>query len=278
MNNIDELLRGSIDMHIHHGPDAGASPIPRQNALQGALQAREAGMRAIVLKCHECPTANIAYIVNQVVPDIAVIGSICMNREVGGLNPYALEYSANLGAKMVWMPTFSAKHQEDTKDSITVLNNEGKLLPVVLDILDIIKKHDIVLATGHLSVAEIFTLVDEARSKGLTKIIITHPLGGWHQDYFSLEEQRQMAKKGAYLEHCYGSVFERWFEPERIVEAVREVGAEHCIMSTDLGQDHNPAPTEGMRTAIASMLKCGLTEDEVKRMVKVNPARLLGLD
>jgi predicted TIM-barrel fold metal-dependent hydrolase len=278
LSNIDELLRGSIDMHIHHGPDAGASPEPRLNALQGALQAREAGMRAIVLKCHECPTANIAYIVNQVVPDIAVIGSICMNREVGGLNPYALEYSANLGAKMVWMPTFSAKHHEDTEESITVLNNEGKLLPVVLDILDIIKKHDIVLATGHLSVAEIFILVDEAKSRGLTKIIITHPLGGWHQDYFSLEEQRQMARKGAYLEHCYGSVFERWFEPERIVEAVREVGAEHCIMSTDLGQDHNPAPTEGMRTAIASMIKCGLTEDEVVRMVKVNPARLLGLD
>ena len=99
-----------------------------------------------------------------------------------------------------------------------------------------------------------------------------------HKAYFSLEEQCRIAEKGAFLEHCFTGVIEGWFEPVRIVEAVRAVGAEHCILSTDLGQDHNPAPTEGMRMAIAYMLRYGLTENEVELMVKKNPARLLGLD
>ena len=63
-----------------------------------------------------------------------------------------------------------------------------------------------------------------------------------------------------------------------ILEAVRSVGAERCIMSTDLGQAHNPAPAEGMRMAIATMLRCGLTEREIEVMIKANPAKLLGLD
>ena len=214
MNAIDKLLQGSIDMHVHHGPDAGASPRPRLDALQGARQAQEAGMRAIVLKCHECPTAGIAYIVNQVVHDIAVIGSICLNREVGGLNPHALEYSANLGAKVVWMPTFSSSyHLEERGEGISILDREGKLLPVAYEILDIVKKHQMVLATGHLPVAEAFTLVDEAKSKGLSRILITHPLGAMHRAYFSLEEQRQIAEKGAFLEYCFAGVIEGWFEP-----------------------------------------------------------------
>ena len=149
MNNVDKLLQGSIDMHVHHGPDAGASPMPRLDALQGARQAQEAGMKAIVLKCHECPTAGIAYIVNQVVHEVITIGSICLNREVGGLNPDALEYSANLGAKVVWMPTSSSRyHIEGNGEGITILDEEGKLLPVIQKILEIVKRHQMVLATG----------------------------------------------------------------------------------------------------------------------------------
>ena len=64
----------------------------------------------------------------------------------------------------------------------------------------------------------------------------------------------------------------------RIVEAIRAVGAEHCVMSTDLGQAFNPTPAEGMRMMIAYMLRCGITEKEMELMVKVNPAKLLGLD
>ncbi len=276
MRAIEQLLRGSIDRHIHFGPDFQQERVV--DALQGARLAQEAGMRAIVLKSHVYPTAPLAYIVSQVVPGINVLGSISLDFEVGGLNTHALEASAKLGAKVVWMPTFSSAKDMKKKGlpgpGITILDEEGKLLPVVAEILDIIKSYRMVLATGHLSDVEIFALVDEATKKRVPKIVITHPT-----TYLSLEEQRRMAEKGAFIEHCFGITMPlSRIDPMRIVEAVRAVGAERCIMSTDFGQTHNPTPAEGMRVGIAVMLKCGLTEKEIELLIKVNPAKLLDLD
>lgn len=280
MSTIDKLLQGSIDIHIHNGPDAISAR--RVDALQGAIQAQEAGMKAIVLKGHEYPTAPVAYIVSQVVPDIIVLGSITLNREVGGLNTSAVETSAKLGAKVAWMPTRSSTFElgngSFNKNGISILDAKGKLLPVVGDILDIIKSYRMVLATGHLPVAEAFAVVDEAVKKGLPQIVATHPTGLKVGSYFSLEEQQRMAGKGAFIEHCFGTTLHWKLDPMAMVEAIRSVGAERCILSTDLGQAFNPTPTEGMRMMIAYMLRCGLSEKDIEIMVKTNPARLLGLD
>ena len=282
MSVIEKLLQGSIDMHIHSGPDTILER--RVDALQAARQAQEVGMRAIVLKSHEYPTAPLAYIVSREARNIAVFGSICLNLEIGGLNTHALEASAKLGAKVVWMPTFSSANDMRKKgltgEGITILDGEGKLLPVVEEILDIVKTYQMVLATGHLSPSESFALVDEAIRKGISKIVITHALGDMPGiSYLSLEESCRMAEKDTFIEHCFSRTMPfRGLDPMDIVEWVRALGAEHCIMSTDLGQALNPAPAEGMRMMIATMLGCGLTEKEIELMVKVNPAKLLGLD
>ncbi len=279
---IEKLLQGSIDMHVHHGPDPRVER--RLDALQAARQAQEAGMRAIVLKSHDYPTAPLAYIVSHVVEGIAVFGSIALDLEVGGLNTHALEASAKLDAKVVWMPTITSANDMRKRtlpgEGIAILDREGELLPVVGEILDIIKSYQMVLATGHLSAPEVFALVDEARRKGLSKIVITHPLLEARGAHLSLEEQHRMADKGAFIEYCFAITmpFGTRLDPMTIVEAIRAVGAEHCIMSTDLGQAFNPAPAEGMRMMIATMLRCGLTEKEMELMIKVNPAKLLGLD
>ena len=281
MSATEKLLQGSIDMHIHHAPDARVER--RLDALEVALQAQEVGMRAIVLKSHEYPTAPVAYIVSREARNIAVFGSICLNFEIGGLNTDALEASAKMGAKVAWMPTFtSANHMKArglVEEGITILDGQGKLLPVVNDILDIVRSYQMVLATGHISIVEAFALVDEARRKGVSRIVITHPL--WvKMKTFTLEEQRRMTEKGAFIEHCSSHILPLMggLDPMKIVEAVRAVGAEHCIMTTDLGQAYNPAPAEGMRMLVATMLECGLTEREIELMIKINPAKLLDLD
>src|SRR3989304_4169189 len=97
MSAIERLMQGSIDMHVHHGPDPRVER--RLDALQTALQAQEAGMRAIVLKNHDYPTVPVAYIVGQLAPKVAVLGSISLDYEVGGLNPSAVEASARMGAR-----------------------------------------------------------------------------------------------------------------------------------------------------------------------------------
>jgi hypothetical protein len=281
MNKIDELLDGSIDIHIHSGPD----PIVerRLDALEVARQAAEVGMRAIVLKSHEFPTTPITYTVSQLVQDIDIFGSICLNHEVGGLNSHAVEASARMGAKVLWMPTNASatwmKKRGVTGKGISLLNRKGELLPVVKEILDIVKEYHMVLSTGHISVPEITALIDEARNRGITRVVITHPLLRRTAKEFPLEEQRRLAEKGAYIEHCWSHILPLMvkLDPMKMVEATRAVGVEHCVWSTDLGQDYNPAPAEGMRMMIATMLKCGFSEEETSIMIKDNPAKLLGM-
>ena len=281
MNTIGKLLRGSIDTHIHHAPDARVER--SVDALQVARQAQEVGIRAVVLKSHEYPTAPVAYILSQIVSDITIFGSVCLDLEAGGLNIYALEASAKLGAKVVWMPTFTSANDMKINGrgdgGINILDSNEKLLPVVDKILDIVNNYQMVLATGHISAPETFALVERAMEKKVSNVVVTHPLWPRGGAKLGLPEQQRMAEKGAFIEHCFSNTmpFPDRIHPMRIVEAVRAVGAEHCIMSTDLGQSYNPTPAEGMRMAIATMLSCGLSEREMELLVKVNPAKLLGL-
>lgn len=272
MSTIEKILAGSIDMHIHCGPDPRVER--RADALQVARQARDVGMRAIVLKSHEYPTAPLAYIVNQIIKDIAVFGSIALDHDVGGLNTHAVITSTRLGAKIIWMPTLTAASdmlkKGITEGGITIFNEKGRLLPVVGEIVDIVKEAKIILATGHLSIDETAALVGEARRRGLNKIVITHPV----------LEQHKLVGDDVFFEYCFNHTMPLLGreDPMNIVRAVKSVGAEHCVMSTDFGQSVNPMPAEGMRMMIATMLRCGLTEQEMETMVKYNPAKLLDLD
>ena len=281
MNAIDRLLKGSIDMHAHYGPDPFAAR--KVDALKGAQMAREAGMRAIVLKNHQYGTAPLATIISEAVPDITIVGGICLNVEAGGLNPDIVETAAKLGTKIVWMPTQSSNydymHNKFRMGGIGILDDTGKLLPSVEKILDIAKHYEMIVATGHLPVNEAFVLAASAVEKGISKIVATHALG-WHVDtYFTVAQQRRIADMGAFVEYCFVTTIpEGSIDPKDMVSAIRAVGAHRCILSTDLGQIYNPAPVEGMKLMIATMLSCGLTEKEIEIMVKTNPARLLGLD
>ena len=89
-----------------------------------------------------------------------------------------------------------------------------------------------------------------------------------------------MAERGALIEHCFNCVMplSDRLDPMTIVEAVRAVGAGRCVLTTDLGQEWNPPPAEGMRMMVATLMKCGLTPEELTTMIKANPSRLLGLD
>ena len=63
MQFANEMLKGAIDMHLHCGPDT----MPCIDPIEAAEQAKQAGMRAIVLKNHHYTTAPLAEIVGQLV-------------------------------------------------------------------------------------------------------------------------------------------------------------------------------------------------------------------
>lgn len=284
--DYDKVVSGSIDMHLHPGTDAFC----RIDALEAARQAREAGMKAIVIKDHFVPTAPLAAMVNRLVPDLNVIGSICLDYEIGGLNAHAVEHSARAGARVVWMPTFSSTNSRANMrelgvplegDGFSILDANRELLPEIHSILAIIKKHDMVLASGHMSPAETFALEKEARGLGIDKFVVTHPLDHeFFSQAFSKDDLVQLARNGAFIEFTFIALLASEFrhDPAEMVDVIRTIGAERCIVSTDLGQSFNPLPVEGLRMFIITLLKYGISEDEISLMIKDNPGKLLGLN
>lgn len=285
--NIDELLSGSIDMHLHIGPDEMPT---RVDAVEAAEQAADVEMKAIVLKNHSYPTTPVAVIVQDLVPEIKVFGSVCLDYEIGGLNVDALEKHARLGAKVVWMPTFSSVNSRAKMrelglhlegDGFSILGNDGKLVPEIDPILEIVKKHDMVLASGHISPDEIFALVEVAQKISIEKIVITHPSDAeFMEKTLSVEELRRLARMGTFIEQTIVTLLPTEFrhDPHERVEMIKAIGAEHCIMSTDLGQYWNPSPAEGMRFFMATLLRNGISENDIEVMAKRNPSELLGLN
>ena len=285
----DRLIAGAIDMHIHIAPESRLKR--RQDALQLAYTARDVGLRAIVLKNREYGTVALAQLVQELVPEVLTYGSITLDNEAGGLNPGAVLAWVRMGAKVVWMPTATAANSKGKVlrsrgldlpgEGQRVLNSKGTLLPEVKEIIQIVKDHDIVLGTGHLSPQEVFVLVEEALASGLKRVVITHVLQDQLMDVIlTNDEIVRLAKMGAIIEYSYWTCQNNIskVDPGVIVESIKTVGAENCILTTDFGQIDNPPAPEGMKDFLRVLLEGGINEKEIETMVKKNPARLLNLD
>ena len=287
-------MAGAIDFHVHAGPD----PVERRrlDALELARQAKEARMRAVVIKSHHYGTVPLADAVNQVVPGFLLIGSLVLNSAVGGLNPEAVEVAVAMGARVIWMPTYSSvidteRRQANmatkpltsramTHQGISLLDNGGKLLPEVVSILEVVKGANAVLSTAHVSIPEIYALVEAARGLGI-RVTVTHPLNESYGAKLTLEQQLELAARGALMEHCFLDFMPSPYGELKITvlaEHIKSVGAEHCLLCTDFGQYQNPTPLQGFRMMLAELLKAGVSEAELTTMIKTNPARLLSLD
>lgn len=281
------ILRGSIDMHVHCQPDL----LPRrQNAVAEVMMAREMGLRGLVFKNPCYPTMPLADLVSKLVPGIDVFGGICLEYECGGLNPYAVETTAKLGAKVVWMPTFSSANSINLVnrlvklgikgEGLSILGKDGKIVSEVIDILRIIKDHEMVLATGHISARETIELVEKAKQIGITKILVTH---AWFpilmESILTPEERKMLATEGVMIEYTLAQIspIGQGLNPKQIMDSIYNEGVDNCIMSTDSGLALQPPAAESMRLFISNMLWCGMGEEEITQMVKTNPARLLGI-
>jgi len=252
-----DILTGFIDTHIHTGPDVKPRLL---NDYEAALEAQEKGMGAIVLKSHVEPTAGRAYITHRVT-GFPVWGGVTLNLSVGGLNPEAVLNTALMGGKIIWLPTI---HHNDIDLDHDALD----------EILHLVKEYNLVLATGHLDSGGIFQVIDQCQSLGVEKIMVNHPLT--RVVGASLDEQKEMARH-AYLEHCWVATMPQHdkLDPETIAESIKEVGAKHCILATDFGQEHNPRPVMGMQMMISSMIQQGISWEDVTRMCHDNPKKLL---
>ena len=274
---IEEILRGCYDLHVHAAPDGSRER--RMDALEVARCAYEAEMGGFALKSHDYNTAPLAYALNRMYPGLKAFGAIALNQAVGGVNPDAVQAAADLGAQVVWMPTISAdfwqRKRGGKREGLRVANDDGSLCAGVGETLEIIAANDMTLASGNIAPGEAIALFREAKAQGVRRMIATHPGGA-----ASIDGRRRLIALGAYAEYAFLACMPARGEitPAELAATLRLHGVDNCIVTTALGQWMNPPPAEGMRMAIAALLDAGMSADEVATLVKRNPAQLLGVE
>lgn len=293
----DSIISGAYDLHVHSAPDL----LPRKfDDLDLAKRLVEAGMAGFAIKSHYFCTVDRAKLVNTHVPGCHAVGMLWLNNSVGGINPYAVEMAGRAGTKIIGFPTvdtenginkifkmdpakrpFWARVIVDMKnDGIelkpVVVSQDGKLVPEVYDVLDTIAKYNMILATGHLPPEECILLTKAAKERKVDRIICTHVSAAGSG--YAVEYQKEMLQYGAYMEHTTQSWSSGKVAFEKMASQIKEVGIDHCIFSTDLGQPKNQYPDEGLRDFCTKMVEDGVfTETEVRKAIVDNPKALLGV-
>ena len=282
---------GTIDMHVHSHPDVFGRSM---DDIDVATLAKARGMRGIVLKNHISETASRAALVMKVVPGIEVFGGIVLNNAVGGINPNAVEWMHRFygsRGKVVWLPTFeSDKHvktfgKPDAKGIVVAPG--GQVTPEMEAILKIIARENLLLATGHVHPEEVVAVVKRAKELGVKNMIITHALT--NVPGLTWDQAKEVTRNGAVLEVCYLQFqagpnaplefLKHWNQvgAKHVAQAIKEVGVQNIVVSTDLGQSANMNHPDGVEQAIGAMTREGISDSDIDWMMRRNPARLLGL-
>jgi hypothetical protein len=288
-----DAIQGAVDLHVHAAPDVIQR---RVDDVDLAREFLDRGLRGFVLKSHYVPTADRAALVRRAAPQIEAAGSITLNHALGGLNPAALEVSARLGARLVWMPTVDAANewrprapgapepawgavQKDLMarrgypSPISLLDGDGRLVEAARQCLEVAAAHDMVVATGHVGRAEIFALVRSAAELGARRIVVTH--AEFPSVDLSPDDQVLLAGLGAYIEHCYTTAYTGKTTWERVFAGIRATGVDRAVISTDLGQPANPPVSVGLADFADRLLEAGFSPSDVRCLAVDNPGQVL---
>ncbi len=287
----DELICGAIDLHAHGYPEVSLDFQGRVTDREWAEKARELGMGGFVIKSHVWPTMERAYSLRGDFPGLEIFGSLSLNPNVGGLSPWAVESAVQLGARVIWFPTWGAKfdiehhrgkyfrkrlpfYEELTPESgISLLDESGALKPEVGEIIGIARKHDLIVGTGHVSPGESIQLAKYCQSAGFTKLIFTHPLSLGA----SVEEIKQIAGMGFYIELTCLHLLLQVVKISQLMEVIALVGEHRCLLATDAFFSWTPPAPEMLRLIAGMLYYHGIHQQAIHRMIYQNPRDLLGL-
>jgi hypothetical protein len=291
------VLKGFYDLHLHSAP----APFARIGDSEDIAQwCAAAGMAGIVIKSHFESTVSKAYharkAVAQEYPDFQVFSAIALNRGVGGLNRGAVELALEQGAKVVWLPTLDAKNHgvafgasgtygfremtlqgkgEPVSYAYTIVNEAGQLLPEVKDIVKMTMDYDVVLGTGHLSKAEIFTLVDYTTGLGHRKVVCTHP--EMKTPGMTAAEMRQLTEAKVTLEFCavYLAPVFACITLDDLAQHFKTLDSNYILLSSDGGQPFNLKPHLMLEVVVRGLMVKGVPQEILDRVCVANPRRLM---
>ena len=279
---VDGLMQGSIDIHIHAWPCAY---VARQfSEIEIGRRATDAGMRAVVFKCHSTPTSGRTPLVQEAVDEYAVrmektatqiIGGVALNFCVGGINPDAVEASANFGGRYVWLPSVHASHcfkVQSREGGIPVLDDQKNILPKVRDVLKIIAERDMILGLAHQSTEERFLIAQEAKELGVKWMSASHPQGRINK--MTVEQMKELAEIGVYICIQNQTIYSHDLNDETL-EMIQKVPGDKLVYGSDLTMWGGVHPVDGVRLLIEVLLGYGVPEETVKKIFKDNSKQLL---
>jgi hypothetical protein len=274
------LLKGASDLHFHMDPWSPGA-LNGQGSIADVRVARERGMRALVIKDHNEPTAPLAYHLRPEVPGLELYGGFVLNLPNGGVNPAGVEFMATRikgePGRIVWMPagdTAKEVRASKTPDGpFVAVSRNGELLPGVKEVIAIVAKHGLVIASGHILAEEALMVFREAKRQGVQHMIATHAfdLAG----KMTVEQMKEAAKLGAFIEFDYRNTLE-----DGRMDAIRAVGPEFCFISefwTKVDAPKEYGGLAGIGAFAEAMRAHGFTDRELDLMFKENPAKALGL-
>ena len=274
-----ELIRGGYDLHTHTAPSHAKRSLDDFELLR---EAESLGMAGVMIKSHYEPTEARASIVNMSMDTkTKAYGAIALNWPVGGLNPYAVESSLKLGAVLVWMPTKDTlnclQHGKEPGDfferpGITIWGENGEIKREVFEIMEVVRKYDAYLATGHLSPKESLALCKAGRKMGVN-MVLTHP--DWRGTIVPLELQLEIAHMDVLIEKVWLNIAESNTTAGKMAHSIKKIGADHVFIVTDRGQAGFEKPAQAMLLFIEALMKQGITSVEIKKMICDNPKRIV---
>ena len=259
---IREVLKDSYDLHVH-------SSLGENDKLYGdwdiLRDLDSAGMAGAVFKNGRSASCGRACSINACqITRAKMLGAATLSYTCGGINPYAVKSARKFGAKIIWLPV------EDYPKGLTIFGEDGKLLPQIYEILELLSGQNIWLATGHISPEEAVAVCTEGVKRNVP-CILTHP----ESKKIPLSVQTQLADMGVMQEKVWCSVQHGRAEPAELAANIRAVGAERCFLATDFGQRKNPLPTQGFAAMIRALLAEGIREEEIYRMGHTNPIAMM---
>jgi hypothetical protein len=292
---VAAILKGAIDPHVHSGPSIAPRAIDHLDLVR---EMSEAGFTAVVTKDHDYAGVATAALITKHHPQLRtkIFSGIVLNNVVGGMNPYAVEHTAAMGGKIVWMPTLAAEnhlrwektakwtHPGSTQkmrpaSPVPVLDANRKVRDDVKQVLDVIAKNDMVLASGHLHVSETWLVFEEAQRRGIKRLVFTHP-----EDIVnaSMNDVQGIAAMGAMVEHSLcmflnGSKFQTC-SADDLRRQIDAAGVDQTILCSDLGQLGVFSPLEGFRRGVELCIELGYRDADIHKMVSTNTARVLGIE
>jgi hypothetical protein len=289
------LLRGAIDVHLHVDPDVSETQSVDAVDIAKLRFARAQGIRGFVLKNHYGTTELLAYLVRKEMPGVEAFGSIVLNYNQGGINLAKVEYMATKikgrPARMVWMPTYDSENavhrsKQPNGPFVRVVQN-GDLVPEVKQLIGLIAKYGLTLATGHLSPDQGLMVLREARRQGVQHMIVTHPMDAGV--FMNEAQMMEAAKLGAFLEFDFRNTLtgaiERPLRTSPIaggrVDMIHKLGPQNVVIDEFWSKSSKEPREYGGPNELAAWVKAmnaqGFSNRELDIMCKENPAKLLGL-